>query len=128
MRLQLPLEATKSEALACQSISTLSNHGDDDSNCLCAISWFSTLEEKNKLLIFDLNQWYKEEMPSTLMYGQQPSYLAGYILNGECNGLNTYIQPSSITHFNSMQRFEEHFYPNSLSFGKYKLANLGRSE
>ncbi|XP_058974667.1 protein ELYS homolog [Musca domestica] len=116
VRLELPLEATKSEALACQAISTHSSHSEEDANCLCAISWYSVLEGKNKLLIFDLNQWYKEEMPAALMYGQQPSYLAGYILNGECNGLNTYLQPGSITHFNSMQRFEEHFYPNSLSF------------
>ncbi|XP_075156172.1 AT hook containing transcription factor 1 homolog isoform X2 [Haematobia irritans] len=116
VRLQLPLEATKSEALACQAISSLCCNGEDDSNCLCFISWYSVLEEKNKLLIFDLNQWYKEEMPFALEYGQQPSYLAGYILNGECNGLHTYIHSQSITHFNSMQRFEEHFYPNSLSF------------
>ncbi|XP_059224000.1 protein ELYS homolog [Stomoxys calcitrans] len=116
VRLQLPLEATRSEALACQAISTLCSHGEDDSNCLCVISWHSVYEGKNKLLIFDLNQWYKEEMPLALEYGQQPSYLAGYILNGECNGLHAYLQPNSITHFNSMQRFEEHFYPNSLSF------------
>ncbi|XP_073834708.1 AT hook containing transcription factor 1 homolog [Musca autumnalis] len=125
VRLELPLEATKSEVLACQAISTRSSHSYEDANCLCAISWYSVLEGKNKLLIFDLNQWYKEEMPSTLMYGQQPSYLAGYILNGECNGLNAYLQPSSITHFNSMQRFEEHFYPNSLSFDCSLLHNEG---
>lgn len=117
--MQLPLEATKSVALACQAISTLSSHGEDDSNCLSAISWLSVLECKNKLLIFDLNQWYKEEMPFVLEYGKQPNYLAGYILNGECTGLHTLLNPNNIAHFNSMQRFEEHFYPNSLSFGKY---------
>lgn len=103
--------------LACQAISTLSCHGEDDSNCLCAISWYSVLEEKNKLLVFDLNQWYKEEMPFALEYGKQPNYLAGYILNGECTGLHTVLNPDNIAHFNSMQRFEEHFYPNSLSLG-----------
>ncbi|XP_037808264.1 protein ELYS homolog [Lucilia sericata] len=116
VRLQLPLEATKSVALACQAISTLSSHGEDDSNCLCAISWLSVLEGKNKLLIFDLNQWYKEEMPFVLEYGKHPNYLAGYILNGECTGLHALLNPNNIAHFNSMQRFEEHFYPNSLSF------------
>lgn len=58
-------------------------------------------------------------MPFVLEYGKQPNYLAGYILNGECTGLHTLLNPNNIAHFNSMQRFEEHFYPNSLSFGKY---------
>ncbi|KAI8117845.1 Protein ELYS like protein [Lucilia cuprina] len=110
VRLQLPLEATKSVALACQAISTLSSHGEDDSNCLCAISWLSVLEKVTQ------NQWYKEEMPFVLEYGKHPNYLAGYILNGECTGLHTLLNPNNIAHFNSMQRFEEHFYPNSLSF------------
>lgn len=119
VRLQLPLEATESTALACQAVSSVSTNGEDDANCLCAISWLSNLEGKNKLIIFDLNQWYKEEMPFLIEYGKQPNYLAGYVLSGECCGLQTLLNPNNIAHFNSMQRFEEHFYPNSLSFGKF---------
>ncbi|XP_011176941.2 protein ELYS homolog [Zeugodacus cucurbitae] len=128
-RLQLPLEKSKSIAIGCQSINkiqnaSLQNNGvnlnttqtEEDGYCLCALTWYSTQEEKNKLLIFDLNQWYKEEMPSSIMNQKCPSYLAGYVLSGRQCALSAYLNPSTVAHFNSLQRFEEHFYPNSLSF------------
>ncbi|XP_054730097.1 protein ELYS homolog [Anastrepha obliqua] len=129
-RLQLPLESTKSVAIGCQSISKIQNSSfnislgsglnatlaDEDGYCLSALTWYSTLEEKNKLLIFDLNQWYKEEMPNSFMNQKCPNYLAGYVLSGRQCALGAFLNPSTIAHFNSLQRFEEHFYPNSLSF------------
>lgn len=118
--------------MGCQSINkiqntNLHNNGanlnttqtDEDGYCLCALTWFSTQEEKNKLLIFDLNQWYKEEMPFSITNQKYPSYLAGYVLSGRQRALSAYLNPSTVAHFNSLQRFEEHFYPNSLSFGEY---------
>ncbi|XP_069966069.1 protein ELYS homolog isoform X2 [Bactrocera oleae] len=129
IRLQLPLEASKSIAMGCQSINKIQNTNlhnnsanlnttqtDEDGYCLCALTWFSTQEEKNKLLIFDLNQWYKEEMPFSITNQKYPSYLAGYVLSGRQRALSAYLNPSTVAHFNSLQRFEEHFYPNSLSF------------
>lgn len=132
-RLQLPLEATKSIAIGCQSINKTQNnsfnssannginatHADEDAYCLCALSWYSTLEENNKLLIFDLNQWYKEEMPYSITQQKCPTYLAGYVLSGRQCAQSAYLDPSTVAHFNSLQRFEEHFYPNSLSFGAF---------
>ncbi|XP_036338995.1 uncharacterized protein LOC118748571 isoform X1 [Rhagoletis pomonella] len=129
-RLQIPLEGTKGIAIGCQSISKIHNssfnnsangdtnatHTDEDGYCLCALSWYSTFEEKNKLLIFDLNQWYKEEMPYSITQQKCPSYLAGYVLSGRQCAQSAYLNPSTVAHFNSLQRFEEHFYPNSLSF------------
>lgn len=132
IRLQLPLEASKSVAIDCQSINKIQNTSinnncntlnttqtEEDGYCLCALAWFSTQEEKNKLLLFDLNQWYKEEMPFSITNQKCPSYLAGYVLSGRQCALSTYLNPSTVAHFNSLQRFEEHFYPNSLSFGEY---------
>ncbi|XP_039961568.1 protein ELYS homolog [Bactrocera tryoni] len=129
IRLQLPLETNKSIAFGCQSINkipnaNLHNNGvnlnttqtEEDGYCLCALTWFSTQEEKNKLLIFDLNQWYKEEMPFSITNQKCPSYLAGYVLSGRQCALSAFLNPSTVAHFSSLQRFEEHFYPNSLSF------------
>uniref|UniRef100_A0A1A9VRB7 ELYS domain-containing protein n=1 Tax=Glossina austeni TaxID=7395 RepID=A0A1A9VRB7_GLOAU len=114
--LQLPLEETNCMALTCQSIATANIHSEEESKRLFAISWHSIIDEKNKLLFFDLNQWYKDEMPCAFECNQQPNYLAGYILNGCCNGLQTWLNSSMMRYFNSVQRFEEHFYPNALSF------------
>ncbi|KAL9871985.1 AT hook containing transcription factor 1 homolog isoform 1-T4 [Glossina fuscipes fuscipes] len=113
--LQLPLEETNCIALTCQSIAT-AVHNEEDSKRLFAISWHSIIDEKNKLLLFDLNQWYKDEMPFAFEYNQQPNYLAGYMLSGCCNGLQTWLNSTTIHYFNSVQRYEEHFYPNALSF------------
>uniref|UniRef100_A0A0K8UMI4 Protein ELYS n=1 Tax=Bactrocera latifrons TaxID=174628 RepID=A0A0K8UMI4_BACLA len=129
IRLQLPLETSKSIAIGCQSINKIQNANmhnngvnlnttqtEEDGYCLCALTWFSTQEEKNKLLIFDLNQWYKEEMPFSITNQKCPSYLAGYVLSGRQCVLSAFLNPGTVAHFNSLQRFEEHFYPNSLSF------------
>lgn len=88
---------------------------------MCALSWYAESEEKNKLLIFDLNQWYKEEMPFMLNVNGSANYLASYTFGESQCALQSYINPSMIAHFNSMQRFEEHFYPNSLSFGRHNI-------
>uniref|UniRef100_A0A1B0A055 ELYS-like domain-containing protein n=1 Tax=Glossina pallidipes TaxID=7398 RepID=A0A1B0A055_GLOPL len=114
--LKLPLEETNCIALTCQSIATINIHNEEESKRLFAISWHSIIDEKNKLLLFDLNQWYKDEMPCAFECNQQPNYLAGYILNGCCNGLQTWLSSTMMRYFNSVQRFEEHFYPNALSF------------
>ncbi|XP_067636779.1 protein ELYS homolog [Eurosta solidaginis] len=142
IRLQIPLEATKSVAIGCQSVNKIQNnnfnnsslngmmlnnttHDDEDGYCLCALTWYSALEEKNKLLIFDLNQWYKEEMPYSISQQKCPSYLAGYVLSGRQCALSAYLNPNTVSHFNSLQRYEEHFYPNSLSFDFLLLLEQG---
>lgn len=119
--MELRLEPSKCTSLRCQAISKVTSNGEDDFNSLCALTWYSHVEEKNKLLLFDLNQWYKEEMPFSINWQENPSYIAAYIL---CKtpfdgvSLDFQLTTNTIANFNSLQRCEEHFYPNSLSFGK----------
>uniref|UniRef100_A0A1A9V7L0 Uncharacterized protein n=1 Tax=Glossina austeni TaxID=7395 RepID=A0A1A9V7L0_GLOAU len=105
---------TNRVALTCQSIATANIHNEEESKRVFAISWHSIIDEKNKSLLFDLNQWYKEEMPCAFEYNHQPNYLAGYILNDCCNGLQTWRNSTMMRYFNSVQQFEEHFYPISV--------------
>ena len=72
------------------------------------------------MLLFDLNQWYKEQMPDYVNWLENPCYFAGYMLNGMVDGvaMDFHLNPNTIANFNSLQRCDEHFYPNSLSFGK----------
>ncbi|XP_037933001.1 protein ELYS homolog isoform X2 [Teleopsis dalmanni] len=112
--LQLPLEPTKSHALSCQSIYKFRD--ENDSFCLSVLTWYSDIEEKIKLVVFDLNQWYKEEMPITVNQRNYKTYLAGFILSGIDCVLYSFVSPNSIAPFNSIQRIENHFFPNSLSF------------
>uniref|UniRef100_A0A1A9WWP1 ELYS-like domain-containing protein n=1 Tax=Glossina brevipalpis TaxID=37001 RepID=A0A1A9WWP1_9MUSC len=120
-RLQLNLEDSNCIALSCQSIATVSTRTEDHSKCLFAVSWYSLVDKKNKLILFDLIQWYKDEMPYTLEYNQQSNCLAGYILNGCYSGLQTWLNPDTMCHFNSVQHSEEHFYPSALIFDCYFL-------
>jgi len=89
----------------------------DNENLLTAISWHSHKDSKNKFILFDINQWYKDELPSHHRK-EKPHYLCGYILSGLHTGLSLQLDASSVIHFISQQRHDEHFYPNSLSFGK----------
>uniref|UniRef100_W8ARA9 Protein ELYS n=3 Tax=Ceratitis capitata TaxID=7213 RepID=W8ARA9_CERCA len=131
--LVLPLEDKKCVPIGCQSINKLAfpsphnislngsifnkTEAEENGYCLCAISWYSPQEEKNKLLIFDLNQWYREEMRNYYEDSTtNPSYLAGYVLSKRECALSLYVDPNTVAYFNTLQRFEEHFYPNSLSF------------
>ncbi|XP_043260029.1 protein ELYS isoform X2 [Colletes gigas] len=78
----------------------------------------------NRALLFDLNQWYKEQMPQTVSECKNPnSILASY--NTKLRPSNvasneiiccTYI-PRTLQEFpnNSLSSLEELFYPNSLS-------------
>ncbi|KAH8238263.1 hypothetical protein KR032_001761 [Drosophila birchii] len=69
-----------------------------------------------------MNQWYKDEMPEGVQaYGRPPHYLAGYVLKGLPTGLALLLRPTSILHFVALQRCEEHFYPNSLTFDCHLL-------
>lgn len=131
----MPLEANKCIPLRCQAIASIPGQDEDDAHCLCAISWYSFIHKRNKLLLFDLNQWYKDEMPVVVDASKSLNYLAGYICAEELSPpsrqdfmeqaahgrtLDSWLHKETITHFHSIQRLEEHFYPNSLSFGKKK--------
>lgn len=127
----MPLEANRCIPLRCQAVCRSSPQNEDESYCLCALSWYSLLGKRNKLLLFDLNQWYKDQMPYMVDPSKPLNYLAGYICM-EGNGmpsstpmntlpfggiLDSWLNTESIATFHSVLRLEEHFYPNSLSFG-----------
>ncbi|XP_071874849.1 AT hook containing transcription factor 1 homolog isoform X2 [Bombus fervidus] len=85
----------------------------------------------NRTLLFDLNQWYKEQMPQTLSECKNPnSILSCYNTNHRaCNITGkeiiscAYI-PRTLQEFpnNSLNSSEELFYPNSLFFEWIELS------
>ncbi|XP_017055229.1 protein ELYS homolog [Drosophila ficusphila] len=115
--------------IACTTASTFSFAG-DSGTLLIIMAWYSTTERKNKLVLFDINQWYKDEMPSCVRPYEVPHYIAGYFLsqnglNGLPMGLGLQLHPNSIMHFVSLQRYDEHFYPDSLTFDCKLLTPTG---
>jgi len=111
----------------CTTASTFSFAG-DSGTLLLIISWHSSTDRKNKLVLFDINQWYKEEMPPCVRHYETPHYLAGYILSGLPTGLGLHLRANSILHFASLQRYDEHFYPDSLTFGRSQLLDSWQSQ
>ncbi|KAH8354231.1 hypothetical protein KR084_004072 [Drosophila pseudotakahashii] len=109
---------------ACFTASTFSFAG-DSGTLLVIISWHSTTDRKNKLVLFDINQWYKEEMPPCVRHYETPHYLAGYVLSGLPTGLGLQLRANTIMHFVSLQRYDEHFYPDSLTFDCTLLTPTG---
>lgn len=98
-----------------------------DTLALCIITWsvwYSEEEIQNYALVFDLNQWYKEQMPIFTKWGNCNSYIlrinvADHILHSNLPAsllLNLKLDPLSLRQFVAIQRLEEHFYPTSLSF------------
>ncbi|KAH8266356.1 hypothetical protein KR038_001138 [Drosophila bunnanda] len=115
VRNQQVLDMGNCSVTGCSTASTFSFAG-DNGTLLAILSWRSDSERKNKLVLFDMNQWYKDEMPEGVNPYDKPNYLVGYILNGLPTGLALLLRPTSILHFVALQRYEEHFYPNSLTF------------
>lgn len=112
-------------------------------SCFVWTVWCSRTETYTYQTIFDLNQWYKEQMPGMcivlkvlellmilLLFLGEPqwdncgSYLTYkqiselYIKENKENAcvLATVLKMSSISQFMGVQRLEEHYYPSSLSF------------
>ncbi|EDX02101.2 protein ELYS homolog [Drosophila yakuba] len=110
--------------IGCTTASTFSFAG-DSGTLLIVISWHSNADRKNKLVLFDINQWYKDEMPPCVRQYEVPHYVAGYILSGLQTGLALLLRSNTIMHFVSLQRYDEHFYPNSLTFDCSLLTPTG---
>lgn len=85
----------------------------------------------NRALLFDLNQWYKEQMPQTIGECKNPnSILASYNIQLRPSNVAsheiiscTYV-PRTLQEFpnNSLSSSEELFYPNSLSLEWIELS------
>lgn len=109
----MPMFEKSSCPLSCHSITKLIDEEEEQQLTLCAIAW--TTNTSSTLMVFDLNQWYKEQMPEVGDWRSFPSYTAIFPL-GELCPLDLWLDENMIVPFNSIQRPEEHFYPNSLSF------------
>ncbi|KAM8719716.1 hypothetical protein ACLKA7_005872 [Drosophila subpalustris] len=107
-------ESSACHTMGCDTVSTFPFVG-DNGTLLAAISWHSYTDSKNKLILIDINQWYRDELPSHPKQ-EKPHYLCGYVFSGLHSGLALHIDASTVMHFVSHQRHDEHFYPNSLSF------------
>ncbi|XP_017777706.1 PREDICTED: protein ELYS isoform X2 [Nicrophorus vespilloides] len=99
----------------------------EDSYTLCEMVWNVVCKNNivhTYLSVFDLNQWYKEQMPSAPHYHQCKSYMSIVCIsdlikkhNSETFPLmNVHIDGATIRSFVGAQRLEEHYYPASLSF------------
>lgn len=103
-----------------------------DTLALCVISW-TTWHDKNKTqsssLIFDLNQWYKEQMPTFSKWANCNNYILRMNLTDLIASHKQKTSPllavkmdeSSLRQFVGVQRLEEHFSPTSLTFDVWLL-------
>lgn len=119
-RLTIPICKKGTIPVACQSISKIVSDEEDELLSLCLLGWYSKTTPLF-MLLFDLNQWYKEQMPEVCDWQEYPSYLAPFPIETNDTPLDIWINPRSVATFNSIQRPEEHFYPTSLSFELLKL-------
>ncbi|KAL1403718.1 hypothetical protein pipiens_019251 [Culex pipiens pipiens] len=87
---------------------------------LCVLSWV-TSDRSTNILVFDLNQWYKAEMPFSCDWRHELNHTVFFSVKDVA--MNTRLMVDSLIPFNSIQRPEEHFYPNSLSFDIMTLNN-----
>ncbi|KAG5885554.1 hypothetical protein JTB14_007634 [Gonioctena quinquepunctata] len=103
-----------------------------DTLALCLISWtvwYNQADPQTFILIFDLNQWYKEQMPNFSKWKNCVNYLLRLSLTdlihmtGHKGGalLDVKMDPKALRQFVGIQRLEEHFYPTSMSFDLWTL-------
>lgn len=114
--LTLPLNSPGSIPITCQAVTKIAPNGEEEAISLCMLAWKKN--ERVEIFIFDINQWYKEQMPPEGDWREGLSYLATFHLN-YANPLDIYLDVNSLAWFNTIQRCEEHFYPNALSFGEF---------
>ncbi|XP_062555854.1 protein ELYS homolog [Armigeres subalbatus] len=118
-RLTISSEDPGSFPLSVQSImKTVSQ--EEEVLTLCVLSWIGSNNATN-IIVFDLNQWYKAEMPHICDYRRDLNHTV--VFSVKDYSVNVCLVTDSLVPFNSIQRPEEHFYPNSLSFDIMTLSN-----
>ncbi|CAH0761016.1 unnamed protein product [Diatraea saccharalis] len=101
--------------------STLGSEGEESMLNICQLVWECWGETTNSsqygMLLFDLDQWYKDQMPETYRLQNNPFMSATWCteLTGACL-LDAHMSPSSVAAYTHCTRLEEHFYPNSLQY------------
>lgn len=122
VRLTMPIQLQDTHPICCRSIMRNLTQDDEDILTLNVFAWTSQATKKTSVMIFDLNQWYKEEMPPIGDWRLKLKYVSVYELQN-CSSLDVIIHENSVFPFNSIMRPEEHFHPNSLSFDVCLLEN-----
>lgn len=122
VRLTMPISVKDTFPVCCRSIMRTLTQDDEDSLTLNVLGWTSPITNRSNIMVFDLNQWYKEEMPSVGDWRKPLKYVAVYELH-DCTAIDVILNEHSVFPFNSILRPEEHFYPNSLSFDVCVLEN-----
>lgn len=117
--LTVPINEKDSTPVSCQSITKIVSDEEDEQLSLCLLAW--TNKVSSFVLVFDLNQWYKEQMPRICDWRDYPSYLAPFPVEINNTPFDIWLNSKSVAVFNSIQRPEEHFYPTSLSFDLIEL-------
>ncbi|XP_041987657.1 protein ELYS-like isoform X2 [Aricia agestis] len=112
--------------------SILAEEGEDTMLNLCQLVWECWGENINNtlqhgMLLFDLDQWYKDQMPATYNL-ESSAFMSTAISPATGRGANTLdlrLDPTTLSPYSHATRLEEHFYPNSL---QYSCVCLNTSE
>lgn len=114
VRLTMPIFHKDTFPVCCRSITKILTQDEEDVLTIILLAWTSPAKNRSNIMIFDLNQWYKEEMPSIGDWRNRLSYTVVFEIPNI--SLDVILNEKSLLPFNSIMRPEEHFYPNSLSF------------
>ncbi|XP_076270585.1 uncharacterized protein LOC143202735 isoform X1 [Rhynchophorus ferrugineus] len=113
---------TGGSCIGLQSLSKNPVNKDLNALSLCVISWFvwnTNKELSTSVLVFDLNQWYKEQMPSMPVWSDCSNYIIKHNIPDQFYDVK--LDKKSLDQFIGVQRLEEHFCPTSLSFDLWCL-------
>ncbi|CAH0584101.1 unnamed protein product [Chrysodeixis includens] len=142
IRFQLELSTVNDTALlggkcvSCHSYSvnsSLAAEGEESMLNICQIVWECWGENANSstqygMLLFDLDQWYKDQMPVTWRL-ESSAFMSVTCDSALCAGpaltLDLRLAPHTLAVYSHATRLEEHFYPNSL---QYNCISLNTSE
>ncbi|KAI5644097.1 nuclear pore complex assembly domain-containing protein [Phthorimaea operculella] len=129
-------EVVGGRCVSCHTYSVNSNiggEGEESMLNICQLVWEcwgenASASSQYGMLLFDLDQWYKDQMPATyplqscaFMSATRCSQLA----RGATATLDARLVPSSVSVYCAATRLEEHFFPNSL---RYECICLNTSE
>lgn len=114
VRLTMPVFDKDTFPICCRSITKTLSQDEEDLLTINLLAWTSPTKNRTHIMVFDLNQWYKEEMPSVGDWRNPLKYAVVFELPNI--SLDVILDEKSLLPFNSIMRPEEHFHPNSLNF------------
>lgn len=114
VRLTMPIFYKDTFPICCRSVTKPLTQEEEDILTINLLAWTSPTRNCTNVMVFDLNQWYKEEMPNVGDWRSPLKYAVVFEVSNL--SLDVVLNEKSLLPFNSIMRPEEHFYPNSLSF------------